>query len=289
MIIAIVGPTGVGKTKLSIELAKKYDAEIINGDSTQIYRDINIGTAKVTKEETNGVKHHLIDHCDLNEEYTVYNFQKDGRAIINRLRSQNKNIIIVGGSGLYLSALLYDYQFQEETKDHDINLITYEEMVDALNTLGINIDKQNKQRLTRAYIKYIINNSPINENSKKMIYDATIIGLTTNREDLYQGINQRVDLMIKSGLASEVENLFYKYPNSKQLKTTIGYKEFIPYLNKEIELEEVINQIKQNSRRFAKRQYTWLNNKMDVKWFDVNFDDFNETIDNVIAHLTKYL
>jgi len=287
MIIAIVGPTGVGKTKLSIELAKKYQAEIINGDSTQIYRDINIGTAKVTEEEAQGIKHHLIDICDLDEEYTVYHYQKDARQIIEQLQAENKNIIICGGSGLYLSALLYDYKFVAESNIYDFDSLTDQEMYDALTNLGVKIDKKNRQRLIRAYAKYINNSAPIDSNmgGSNLIYNAIIIGLTTDRETLHHRINKRVDLMIESGLIQEVKEVFNKYPDSKELRTAIDYKEFMPYLNNEVYLEEVLIKIKQNSRQYAKRQYTWLNHKMDVKWFDVNFDNFNETIKEVIKYI----
>ena len=287
MIIVIVGPTGVGKTKLSINLAKKYNAEVINVDSTQIYKEINIGTAKVTKEETEGIKHHLIDICNLNDEYTVYDYQKDARKIIDDLQKQNKNIIIVGGSGLYLSALLYDYKFSEESSVYDFDSLTDDEMQQTLTDLGVDIDKRNRQRLIRAYAKYINNSAPIEKENggSNLIYDVIVVGLTTDRETLHKRINGRVDLMIENGLINEVRSLFHKYPNSKQLKTTIGYKEFIPYLNSDIYLEDVLIKIKQNSRQYAKRQYTWLNHKMSVRWFNTNLDDFNQTVKEILKYL----
>ena len=289
MIIVIVGPTGVGKTKMSIELANKYNAEIINADSTQVYRDINIGTAKVTEEEAEGIKHHLIDICSLDEEYTVYDYQRDGRKVIDELQAANKNIIIVGGSGLYLSALLYDYRFTKESNVYDFDSLTDDEMYQKLTELGVEIDKKNRQRLIRAYAKYINNSEPLDGDNggSNLLYDCITIGLTTDRDILHDRINKRVDLMIEGGLIKEVRELFEKYPNSKQLKSTIDYKEFIPYLKGESYLEEVLIAIKQNSRQYAKRQYTWLNHKMDVQWFDVNFDAFSETIESVINYIEK--
>ena len=289
MLIVIAGPTGVGKTKLSIELAKKYGAEIINADSTQIYRDITIGTAKVTEEEAEGIKHHLIDIRSLDEEYTVYDYQIDGRKKIEELQKQGKNIIVVGGSGLYLSALLYDYKFTKEANVYDLDSLSDEEMYLTLKELGVEIDKKNRQRLIRSYAKYVNNSEPITDEvgGANLIYDAVIIGLTTDRETLHHRINMRVDQMVEQGLIAEVRALFKQHPHSKELMTAIGYKEFLPYFNQEIYLEEVLTSIKQNTRQYAKRQYTWLNHKLDVKWFDVNFDNFNETIKAVIEYLPK--
>ena len=287
MIIVIVGPTGVGKTQMSISLAKKYNAEIINADSTQIYKEINVGTAKVIKDEMQGIKHHLIDIKNLNEEYTVYDYQIDGRKIIADLQTQNKNIIIVGGSGLYLSALLYDYKFAKEDNIYDFDSLTDEEMYQALTEIGVEIDKRNRQRLIRSYAKYINNSEPITPEvgGKNLIYDVIVIGLTTERENLHQRIVVRVDKMIESGLIKEVRDLFNKYPNSKQLMTTIDYKEFIPYIAGEEHLVNTLIKIQQNTRGYAKRQYTWLNHKLDVKWFDVNFDKFDQTVKEVVKYI----
>lgn len=285
MIITIVGPTGVGKTKLSIEMAKRFNAEIINADSAQIYQEMNIGTAKITNCE--GISHHLLNIKKLNEEYTVYDFQKDGRLIINNILKKRKNIIIVGGSGLYISALLYDYKFNKEDKNKLLN-ISVNEMYNELLNNNIRIDKNNNQRIIRLYNKHILNNEPINvKEGNKLLYNTIIIGLTTNRDNLYQRINNRVDEMIKDGLLEEAKFLFNKYPQSKQLRTTIGYKEFINYFNQTQTIEEVIEKIKQNSRRFAKRQYTWFNNKMNVKWFDTNYEDFNKTIKQIEKYLNN--
>ncbi len=284
MIITIVGPTGVGKTLLSLSLAKKYNGEIINADSTQVFKELNIGTAKINDQEQ--VVHHLLDIKNLNEEYTVYDYQKDARKILDNILKSNKTAIVVGGSGLYLNALLYDYQFVKEDNVIEIESLSDDEMYQKLISLGINIDKKNRQRLIRAYAKYI-NNSDLNKEigGKNLVYKTHIIGLTTDREILYNKINNRVDQMIEEGLIKEVRTLFHKYPNSKQLQTTIGYKEFIPYLNNESYLEDVLEQIKKNSRNYAKRQYTWFNNKMNVNWFTTNYENFDETV----LEIEKYI
>lgn len=283
MIITIVGPTGVGKTRLSLELAKKYNGEIINADSTQIYKEINIGTAKI--EDMEGIHHHLINIRNLNEEYTAYDYQKEARVILEDILNRGKTPIIVGGSGLYLSALLYDYNFSEDSGVYDFDSLSDEEMHTELTKMGIEVDKNNRQRLIRKYAKHINNSEPINSGGQNLVYQTKIIGLTTNRDTLYDKINTRVDQMIEAGLIGEVRALFNKYPNSKQLKTTIDYKEFIPYLNKECYLEEVLVKMKQNSRNYAKRQYTWLNHKMNVNWFETDYENFNKTILEIIDYL----
>lgn len=284
MIITIVGPTGVGKTKLSLELAKKYNGEIINADSTQIFKELNIGTAKIT--DTKGIPHHLIDIKNLDEEYTIYDYQKDARNILDDILKRGKTPIIVGGSGLYLTALLYDYKFTEE--EYIINEdVSIKEMHTKLLELGLDININNKQRIKRKYLKHIINKEPIIDEKPIILYETIIIGLTTDRDNLYHKINSRVDQMLEDGLLDEVKSLFQKYPNSKQLQRTIDYKEFIPYLNKESTLEDVINKMKQNSRNYAKRQYTWFNNKLDVNWFQTNYDDFNQTIKEVVNYINN--
>jgi len=289
MIIAIVGPTGVGKTKMSVELAKQLNGEIINADSTQVYQEINIGTAKATVTEMAGIPHHLLDITDLESEYTVFDYQNDARQRIENIKNKHKIPIIVGGSGLYLSALLYDYQFGKEDNVYDLDSLSDKEMYATLKRIhpDLEIDKKNRQRLIRAYAKYINNSEPIeNQGGQNLYYDdVIIIGLTTNRENLYEIINKRVEQMIENDLIKEVRTLYQKYPNSKQLKATIGYKEIISYIENEISLEEAIIEIKQNSRNYAKRQYTWLNHKMEVKWFDVNYDNFEETIESVMNEI----
>lgn len=285
-IIVIVGPTGVGKTKLSIELAKKYDAEIINGDSVSIYEKLDIGSAKPTKEEMDGVIHHLIDIRKVNEDYTIYDYQKDVREKIEEIRSKNKNIIIVGGSGLYLKSALYDYKFSQGTTYKEYDELTNYEILSRIKEFdnSIDIHPNNRKRLVRVLNK-LENNEELGTNKDKLLYNVKIIGLTTDRDVLYKRINKRVDSMIKNGLLKEVESLKDEYKNSRVLNTAIGYKEFYDYLYNNKDIDIVIDEIKKDSRRYAKRQYTFFNHQMNVKWFDVNFKNFNTTINEITAYL----
>ncbi|MBO5414442.1 MAG: tRNA (adenosine(37)-N6)-dimethylallyltransferase MiaA, partial [Bacilli bacterium] len=278
-IIVIVGPTGVGKTKLSIELAKSIDAEIINGDSVSIYKYLNIGSAKPTKKEMDGVVHHLIDIKELDEEYSIFDYQKDVRSLIEDITSRNKRIIIVGGSGLYLKAALYDYNLIEGTTYNEYNDLTNEQIYERIIEINEDIDVHvnNRKRLVRILNK-LENNEEIGDSKDKLLYPVKIIGLTTDRDVLYDRINLRVDKMIDNGLLDEINSLKDNYNNSRILNTAIGYKEFYDYLFNDKDIKEVIESIKQNSRRYAKRQYTFFNHQMNVKWFDVNFDDFSYTI-----------
>lgn len=282
MIIAIVGPTGVGKTKLSIKLAKYYKAEIINFDAMQVYEKMDIGTAKVTKIEMNGVKHHLLSYVDIDTNYSVYDYQKEARSLIDKLLKEKKNIIMVGGTGLYLKATLYDYRFNKEENTTNYDDLSIEELLNRISKYNyISKDSNNKRRLVRELVK-LENNEEIDNNGDKLLYNAKIIGLTTDRETLYDRINKRVDIMIEEGLVEEVSSLKDKFTTSKALKTAIGYKEFIPYFNSECSLEEVINKIKQNSRHYAKRQYTFFNNQLNVTWYQTDFNNFDNTVKQVI-------
>ncbi len=290
-IIVIIGPTGVGKTKLSIQLAKKYNGEIINADSTQIYKDLNIATAKVTEEEKEGITHHLIDIKDIDEDYTVFDYQKDGRNIIQKILNKNKTPIVVGGTGLYVKALLYDYQFNEEERKNEFEELTNEEIYDKLIKLDpqIIIHKNNRKRLVRA-LNYCINNNALfsqKEKTSSLLYNCIFIGLTTDREKLYEKINNRVDVMLSNGLLEEAKKIYNTNIRTKAVLTPIGYKELFKYFDGEVTLEEAVNQIKQNSRKYAKRQYTWFNNQMDIKWFNVDYEDFDKTAKEVEEYIAK--
>ena len=281
-IIVIVGPTAVGKTKLSIELAKKYNGEVINGDSTQVYKELNIATAKVTKEEMENIKHHLLDIREL-----VYDFKKDAQKLIEKIKNDGKTPIIVGGTGLYITSLLYDYQFEEEKS------VKVEPNYDLLLKLDpeTKIHKNNKKRIERYLSYYKSTGKKLNEKelSKEMKYDAIVIGLTTDRSILYDRINKRVDNMIDNGLLKEAKYIYDLNIRSKAVMTPIGYKELFKYFDNEITLEEAIEKIKQNSRHYAKRQYTWFNNKMNVKWFDVDFENFDNTVKNVEEYIESMI
>lgn len=290
MIIVIVGPTGVGKTKLSIELAKKFNAEIINFDSVQVYKKLNIGSAKVTKDEMENIPHHLIDFVNINKNYTVFDYQTDARRVISQIEKKQKNIIMVGGTGLYIKSTLYDYNFSNETISNNYENIP----TDSLYNKALNIDKNcnispnNRRRLIR-FLNYYDNNNKsmrLNNNGNNKLYNFITIGLTTDRNILYKRINDRVEAMIKQGLINEAHNLYKQNIHSKAIQS-IGYKELYDYFDNKITLDEAIENIKRNSRRYAKRQYTFFNNKMDVKWFNVDFDNFNNTIEEVTNYIKK--
>lgn len=285
-IIVIVGPTGVGKTKLSIELAKRLDAEIINGDSVAVYKGLDIGSAKPTIEERDGIVHHLIDIKEVWEDYSVFDYQKDVRRLIDEITSRGKRIIIVGGTGLYIKAALYNYEFTEETNSKSYDELTNQEICEEILKYGTEADVHvnNRQRLIRLLNK-LENGEAVSNNKDELLYPVKIIGLTTDRDYLYERINKRVDIMINNGLIDEIYGLREYYNNSRILNSGIGYKEFASFFEGRQSMEEVIEQIKQDSRRFAKRQYTFFNHQFIVKWFDVNFDNFSVTIDEVFEYV----
>ena len=280
-IIVIVGPTGVGKTKLSIELAKKLDAEIINGDSVSIYKELNIGSAKPTVEEREGIPHHLIDIRNVLEDYSVYDYQKDFRKVVEEIQSRGKRVIVVGGTGLYIKAALYDYRFTPQENHQDYEDLSKEELLERIHQYSVEVvDPSNRRRLVNLLNK-LENEEEITNFKDKLLYPIQVIGLTTSREVLYDRINQRVDQMMKNGLLEEVTSLKDYYPTSRILNSGIGYKEFVDYFQHNKSLEEVLEEVKKDSRHFAKRQYTFFNHQFQVNWFDVNFQSFNETIKKV--------
>ena len=281
MIICIVGPTGVGKTKLSVELAKKYNAIIINCDAMQVYKGLDIGTAKVKEEEKDGVPHYLFDIKEVNEDYTVFDYQKDARKLLEE--HKDKNIIFVGGTGLYLKAALYDYRFAIETSPKkDYSSYTNEELYQMIKEKDINvtIHPNNRVRMER-----FLNKEDIEEVEPVKLYDHYLIGLTTDREILYDRINKRVDIMVSDGLLEEAKYFYDKDIKTKPLMGGIGYKELYDYFDNKVSLQEALDKIKQNSRRYAKRQYTFFNNQLDVKWFNTDFNNFQNTIDNVVEYI----
>ena len=289
-IIVITGPTGVGKTKLSVNLAKKLDAEIINADSMQIYKDLNIGTAKITKEEKENIPHHLFDIKNINEDYSIYDYQIDARNKIEEITSRDKQVIFVGGTGLYIKSVLYDYKLNKENINDNYDNLSCEELYNELIKLDkdIIIDRNNKRRLIRALNYYKENNKSISNNkTDKLLYDVIMIGLTTSRDKLYSIINSRVDKMIENGLIDEVKYFYDNKIYTKPLINGIGYKELYKYFNNEITLDEAVELIKKNSRHYAKRQYTFFNNQLNIKWFNVDFDNFNNTINEVYNYIKE--
>lgn len=289
MIIVITGPTAVGKTKMSIELAKRLNGEIINADSMQIYQGLDIGTAKVTSAEKENIPHYLLDIKNPQELYTVYDYQKDARQVIKDIQNRQKTPILVGGTGLYIKAALYDYQFSTEEKQFDYTTLNNQELLDRIKKykIDINFDIQNRRRLIRVLTKLENNTYNNNENAHILYPDVYFIGLTTNRELLYSKINERVDEMFTAGLMSEVKKFYDQGINSKALKTGIGYKELYDYFSGKITLEECKELIKQRSRKYAKRQYTFFNHQLPIKWFNVNYNNFNETINEVLKYIEK--
>lgn len=291
-IIAIVGPTGVGKTKLSVSLAKILNGEIINADSTQVYKGLDIATAKVTEDEKENIPHHLFDIKDIEENYTVYDYQKDCRAKIAEIKKRGKTPIIVGGTGLYIKAALYDYNFSLEnisnSYDNTSTIDLYNKLKEIDNSTLIH--PNNRKRIIRALNYYENNNNSISskEKSNKLLYDVIFIGLTTDRDILYDRINKRVDEMVSNGLIDEAINLYNKNIRTKAVMTPIGYKELFSYFDHNISFDEAINLIKKRSRNYAKRQYTWNNHQIPVKWFDVNFDNFSSTISDVANYISNF-
>lgn len=282
MIICVVGPTGVGKTRLSEELSLKYDAIVVNSDAMQVYKEMNIGTAKLKPEENLGQPHELFDIASPRDVYTVYDYQKDLRRVLKE--NEKKNIVIVGGTGLYLKAGLYNYEFTDrETKDYDD--YSNEELYEMLASRGLTdeVHINNRRRMISR-----LNSSGNNSLKDVPLYDdVCVIGLTTDRETLYSKIDARVDTMIEEGLLEEVEMLYKKYGLTKAMKTGIGYKELVAYLEGLSTLEEAINLIKQKSRKYAKRQYTWFNHQMKVEWFEVDYEDFSSTIERIERFIDK--
>ena len=288
-IILIVGPTGTGKTTLSINLAKKCDAVILNADSTQVYTEPLIATAKIKEHEKENIEHYLFDVVSLNDDYTLYDYQKDGRRLLDRFISENKNVIIVGGSGLYVKALLYNYVL-EDKKEINIDFSEYsnEELKNKVLALDpeSDIHVNNRQRL-ESFLKHYYETGKVIKKTDEInnkLYNFISIGLKSDRETLYKMLDKRVDSMFNEGLLDEAERL-YKM-NLKNYTNIIGYKELNEYFNGNISLDEAKELIKRNTRRYAKRQFTWFNNQMkDIKWFNVNYDNFYDTIKEVENYL----
>jgi tRNA dimethylallyltransferase len=295
-VIVITGPTAVGKTKLSIEIAKRLQTDIINGDAYQIYQKMNIGTAKPTDDEKQGVIHHYMDFLNSSKTYSIAEFQKGVRECIDDLTSKNKVPLIVGGSGLYIDSVIKNYQFLEEKRSNEqskYDSLTNEELHQVLANLdpdkASEIHPNNRKRVLRA-IELISSNVDNTSRSKKneLVYDALIIFLNDNRESLYDRINKRVDKMLADGLIEEVKNIgINNY--SMTSKVAIGYKEVIQYLNNEIDYNEMVELIKKNSRHYAKRQFTWFKNQDNCQVVNINLEDFNKTIDEVYNLITVFL
>lgn len=291
MILCIVGPTAVGKTKLSVELAKIYNGEVINADAMQVYKGLDIGTAKVTPKEKQGIVHHLFDIKEVWEDYSVFDYQKDARDKIQKILNKNKVPILVGGTGYYLKAALYDYVFPMEDKQ----LETYDDLTDdeiykkiMSYETGIVTVKNNRKRNIRLLQKLEAGFSTVTTDFQLLYDDVIFIGLTADRNILYDRINRRLDNMAID-LIDEVKPYYMKNIKTKALMNGIGYKELYPFFANEQSLRSCVEKIKQNSRNYAKRQYTWFQNQMDISWFDVCYDNFSKTIDEVVIFIEEYM
>ncbi|HOI46393.1 MAG TPA: tRNA (adenosine(37)-N6)-dimethylallyltransferase MiaA [Bacilli bacterium] len=295
-VIIVVGPTGIGKSKCAVALAKHYKTEIINGDAFQTYKKMSIGTAKPTKDDMQGIKHHLIDINNPSDEFSVASYQKQVRSLITKLNQKKKIPIIVGGSGLYIDAVIKDYRFDAKSRDTNIELklqdTTNEELHEMLSRLdyetACEIHPNNRKRVLRA-IELVLSSASKDDRNKgeSLIYDACILYLTTSREELYERINNRVDEMILNGLVKEAKRLYDNKINTQATKA-IGYKELFAFFSGESTLVDAIAKIKQNSRNYAKRQFTWFSNKTKGHMIQVQFDAFDQTVNEAITYIDQY-
>lgn len=298
-VIVIGGPTASGKTSLSIELAKKINGEIISSDSMQIYKDMTIGTAKPTVEEMDGIPHHLLDFVSPDERYSVADFKRDAESAIEEILSKKKNPIVVGGTGLYIDSLVYGIEYPDIELDDEyrkklmqeadtgeglINLYNKAKKIDpeAIRKISPN----DKKRITRILEVYNATGKTKTELEKisrmnGVKYDYKVFAINMDREKLYDRINLRVDIMLEQGLIDEVENLVKKYSNFPTAMQGLGYKEVVEFLNKKISKEEMIDKIKQESRRYAKRQLTWFRKNKEIIWLD-GLADRQKNIDLII-------
>lgn len=284
-LVVIIGPTAVGKTDLSLELAEQFDGEIISGDSMQVYREMDIGTAKASPHELARVPHHLIDIISPRDEYSVAQFQESATRLITEINQRGHLPFIVGGTGLYIESVTHRFQFSQTSQDPEfrdrLQRLADTEGVEALHARLAQVDPITAQRLHPNDVKRVIRALEIYESSGYKMsdfqlraqhspYDLVFIGLTMDRDVLYQRINHRVDLMIEAGLVEEVRGLLDRgYEASLVSMQGLGYKELVPYLYGEITLEKAVNDIKQRTRHFAKRQLSWFRRMSEIQWFDM--------------------
>lgn len=298
-VICIVGPTGVGKTEFSLTLAEALDTEIISCDSMQIYRGMNIGTAKIKPEETRGIKHHMIDVVEPIELFSSWEYRNQAGKIAERIANSGRIPLFVGGTGLYANAILYDLQFMGERKpeirakwqnflDKNGKDALFKRLLQVDPAQKDRIHPNNTRRVLRALEIYEETGKPMSEQISGMRapredIDALIIGLTGDRETVYERINDRVDRMMEEGLVEEVENLVHQYPDfaSTRAAQGIGYKETLRFLGREITEQELRELIAQNTRRYAKRQWTWFGKDPRTYWVDIGTADMNEIINMV--------
>ncbi len=304
-LVMIGGPTACGKTALSIALAKRINGEIISGDSMQVYRFMDIGTAKVTEEEKQGISHYLVDELYPDEEYNVMIFQQKAKAYLNEIWAKGKIPIVVGGTGFYMNALLYDNDFTETENDTSFREACYaqaqREGAEALFARLKEIDPEyaqiihanNVKRVARALEYHFLTGEKFSKHNakqkeKESPYQAAVVILTMEREKLYQRIDKRVDLMMEQGLLAEVEGLLEKgYSPDLVSMQGLGYKEFIPYFQGECTLEEAVEQLKKGTRHFAKRQLTWFRRQIDGIWVDMSKADMDLAMTDIMDYLKE--
>lgn len=299
-VVAIVGPTAVGKSALGLKLAQKLNGEIISGDSMQIYRHLDIGTAKDSPEELAAVPHHLVDICNANQRYTVKNFQEKAKSIITDLATENKLPLVVGGTGFYLSSLVNNLNLGGKKDDDEYRqeLVQLEKSGQIEKLQAIlkaedpiayqQIDIENSRRLIRAIeVKRSTGKSIVEQNNGHKWADFYLVGLTDDRQKLYQRINSRVDKMVEMGLLDEAKYVYDYRADFPQAKNGIGYKELFPYFAGQSDLDSCLDEIKKNSRHFAKRQFTYFRNQMDVDWYNIS-DDKNYQKD-IEQNIMKFL
>ena len=301
-VVVIVGPTASGKTALSIELAKKLDGEIISSDSMQIYKEMDIGTAKVTKEEAQGIKHYLVDFVSPDQRYTVSDFKKDAETAIKEILEKGKVPIVVGGTGLYINSLIYGIEYQDMKIDENYRNMLMERAEDPQELEKLweeanridpeamtKISRNDKKRIIRVLEIYKATGKTKTEQEilsrqKGTEYDYKVFGISMDRQKLYERINLRVDLMIQAGLEDEVKNLLNKYSEFPTAMQGLGYKEVKEYFDGIITREEMIDKIKQESRRYAKRQLTWFRRNNEIIWLDKD-DGMEKNLKTIIKEL----
>ena len=301
-VVVIVGPTASGKTSLSVELAKQINGEIVSSDSMQIYKDMNIGSAKVTKEEMQGIKHYLIDEILPTERFSVAEYKKRAEEAIEEILKKGKTPIIVGGTGLYVNSLIYgieyeDVNFDEKYREKLMKIASTEEGLAKLYDQAKKIDEiaikkislNDKKRIVRILEIYhstgkTKTEQEIESRKNKIKYDYKIYGIDIQRDILYERINKRVDIMIKEGLIDEVKSLLEKYPSFPTAMQAIGYKEIVEYLNGKMEKNDAIEKIKQESRRYAKRQITWFKRIENLKWIN-GLDKMQNNINIILEEI----
>lgn len=302
-LIAVIGPTAVGKTKVSIELAKMLNTEIISGDSMLVYKDMNIGTAKPSSDERSNITHHLIDILEPQADFSVVDFTALASQHITNINQKGVIPILAGGTGLYVKALLEGYQFNPTPSDEKLriqlddlakrhgNQYLHDRLTAVSPDTAARLHPNDLRRIIRALEIYYLSGETVSQNKLMeqhiLLYDAVVIGLTMERKLLYERINQRVDLMMSQGLVNEVEKLLNSgIPANCQAMQGIGYKEIVKYLQKEIDLATAIGSIKQATRNFAKRQLTWYRKMPYIIWFDVkNFDTTNEMMETIYKEI----